>query len=81
MRLNKYIEDHLPDSPMKRKIIAELKYRDKMLVCQYRMLGKNRYMICPTCKHDIEVEYTNFCSVCGQRLSWYGSVKHARPVN
>lgn len=76
MELSIYIEKCKIDKRIKRKLLYELSFRQKKLVFQYRMSGGVGFMVCPSCKNDIEIEYVNFCSVCGQRLSWYGYAKY-----
>jgi len=48
-----------------------------LLVCEY---NKERWMCCPRCHNVIEADYAANCSCCGQRLSWYATVKYARPL-
>ena len=48
-----------------------------LLVCEY---NKERWMCCARCHNVIEADYAANCSCCGQRLSWYGTVKYARPL-
>ena len=51
----------------------ELEYRKKKrvekIICLY---DDNCFSLCPTCEAPINIEYSKFCSHCGQKLSWYG---------
>lgn len=48
-----------------------------LLVCEY---DSQHWFVCPSCRNTIDREYVAFCSCCGQKLSWYGSVSHAHQL-
>lgn len=59
-----------------------LEDRDKLKeVCKIRIFALDRYgyPLCPTCQMPMEREYMNYCSYCGQKLSWkqyrYGHIE------
>ena len=46
-----------------------------LLVCEY---DTQKWFVCPNCHSVIDREYTAFCNCCGQKLSWYGTMKACR---
>ena len=48
------------------------KYRMPMKIEQAIYISKANLMfpVCPRCHKAIDREYTNYCSVCGQKLLW-----------
>ena len=45
-----------------------------LLVYEY---NTQHWFVCPCCHKAIDREYVAYCSCCGQKLSWYGSVSRA----
>lgn len=45
-----------------------------LIVCEY---NSQHWFVCPCCQNAIDREYVAYCSCCGQKLSWYGSVSRA----
>lgn len=53
---------------------TELQYRHARPVYEivYFSQLKTAFPLCPHCKQALDREYINFCSYCGQKLSWKG---------
>jgi len=43
----------------------------------YEHTADGAWCYCPHCHAVIDHEYADCCECCGQRLSWYGTTKHA----
>ena len=56
---------------VRKRMINSASYRLPMPVTHMiRYANSVRYSLCPRCGQVVEREYTEYCSNCGQHLSW-----------
>ena len=68
----------MPFSPAEVRLLKEcVSLCIPLLVCEY---NTEKWMCCPRCHNVIDADYAAYCCCCGQCLSWYGTVKYARPI-
>ena len=68
----------MPLSPAEVRLIKEcVSLCIPLLVCEY---NREKWMCCPRCQNVRDADYAAYCCCCGQCLSWYGTVKYARPL-
>lgn len=71
---------YLRHSKQVRSKVSEDRHKSKE-VCKIRISAADlcTYPLCPTCQMPMEREYVNYCSYCGQKLSWkqycYGHIE------